>query len=77
MTIDCQWNDISNCFSSSAYPLDEVRTAGVVLYNGQVEQLVNAMAAFDVPGCQGVGAVVPQAVQDELSPTLAVTWQAV
>ncbi len=55
MTIDCQRNDISNCFSSSAYPLDE-------------------MAAFDVPS--GVGAVVPQAVQDELSPTRLVTKSA-
>jgi Ca2+-binding RTX toxin-like protein len=65
---------VENWFSNSNYQLDEVRVADAVLHNGQVEQLVNAMAAFDVP--LGVGAVVPQNVQDELAPTLAATWQA-
>ncbi len=65
---------VSNWFGSSHYQLDEVRAGDAALYNAQVEQLVNAMAAFDVPS--GVGAVVPQNVQDDLAPALAVSWQA-
>ena len=66
---------INNWFSGSAYQLDEISAGGETLYTAQVEQLVNARAAFDVPS--GVGAVVPQSVQDELAPTLAASWQAV
>lgn len=62
---------VSNWFGNSAYQLDEIRTADAVLYNAQVDQLVNAMAAFGVPS--GVGAVVPQSVRDDLAPALAAT----
>ena len=37
-----------------------------------VEQLVNAMAVFDVP--QGAGAVIPDDVKEQLQPVLAEVW---
>jgi len=46
---------------------------GSMLYNTQVQQLVDAMAAFAPP--VGVGAIVPQDVQDQLAPMLAANWQ--
>lgn len=64
---------IGNWFAGADLQVDEIQAAGHVLYRGQVDQLVNAMAAFDVP--DGVGGVIPAAVQAELEPTLAAVWQ--
>jgi hypothetical protein len=43
------------------------------LLNNQVDQLVSAMATFDVPS--GSGNVIPQEVRDELQPVIAAAWQ--
>ncbi|MCU7816958.1 MAG: hypothetical protein KZQ81_17605 [Candidatus Thiodiazotropha sp. (ex Rostrolucina anterorostrata)] len=52
-----------------------IETAGSVLLNNQVDQLVAAMASYDVPA--GVGNVIPQDVQDSLQPILAENWQTI
>lgn len=48
-------------------------TADAALQANQVDQLVNAMATYNVP--QGVGAVIPEATRLDLEPVLAATWQ--
>lgn len=65
---------ISHWFAGDDFQLDEIQAGSAILLNQQVEQLVNAMAVYDVP--VGVGNVVPQAAQDALQPTLAEAWQA-
>ena len=64
---------IDNWYRSDDAQLDEIRAGDYVLMRDQVDKLVNAMAAFDVP--QGVGVVIPDAVRAELEPTLASVWQ--
>jgi hypothetical protein len=64
---------IDNWYKDDAAQLDEIRAGDYVLMRDQVDQLVNAMAAFDVP--QGVGVVIPDDVRAELEPTLASVWQ--
>jgi Ca2+-binding RTX toxin-like protein len=64
---------VSNWYSSDVYQLDSIETGSSALLNNQLDQLINAMAAFDVP--TGAGNVVPQDVKDQLQPVLADTWQ--
>ncbi len=66
---------VKDWYSDSDYQLDQIEVAGSVLLNSQVELLVQAMAAFDVPS--GVGNVIPVGAQEALAPVLADTWQAV
>ncbi|WP_053981906.1 calcium-binding protein [Marinagarivorans algicola] len=64
---------VNSWFSSPYYQLDEIATADGAVSAAQVEQLVNAMAVFDVP--TGAGAVLSQE-QDALVQTLvAEVWQ--
>lgn len=58
-----------------ANEVDRIEAAGSVLLNNQVDQLVAAMATYDVPA--GVGNVIPQDVKDNLQPVLAENWQAI
>jgi hypothetical protein len=44
------------------------------IFKNEVDQLVAAMAAYDVPA--GVGNVIPQDVVDSLQPVLAENWHA-
>ena len=64
---------VSNWYSSDHYRLDRIEAGASVLLDNQVDQLVSAMAAYDVP--TGAGAVVPQETKDELQAVLAETWQ--
>ena len=64
---------ITNWYSNGYYQIESIEVGNAVLMNTQVDQLVSAMAAYDSP--QGAGSVVPQAVQDELAPVIAQTWQ--
>ncbi|RDE18038.1 hypothetical protein DV711_18105 [Motiliproteus coralliicola] len=64
---------IENWYSSSSYQIERIETADSVLTNNLVDQLVNAMAEFDVPA--GDGAVVPQEAKDQLAPVIASSWQ--
>ncbi|MEM1111638.1 MAG: calcium-binding protein [Pseudomonadota bacterium] len=63
---------IRNWFKDGESQIDEIHAADGVLLRNQVDQLVNAMAAFDVP--DGVGAVMPAEVRSELAPVLAASW---
>jgi Ca2+-binding RTX toxin-like protein len=65
----------SNWYGNTGNQLDRIEASSSVLLNSQVEQLVSAMASYDVPS--GVGNVIPQDVKDTLQPVLTTTWQAV
>lgn len=64
--------EITNWYFTEHHQLDAIYAADRVLWRNQVDQLVNAMASFNVPS--GAGAVIPQAVQSALEPTLAAVW---
>ncbi len=66
---------IAHWYDAPANEVDRIEAAGSVLLNNQVDQLVAAMAAYDVPA--GVGTVIPQEIRDELQPLLAENWQAI
>jgi Ca2+-binding RTX toxin-like protein len=55
--------------------LDAIYTNGRLMLGNQVDQLVSAMASFDVP--VGVGAVIPQVTQMQLESTLSAVWQTI
>ena len=64
---------ISNWYSNANYQLDRIEVGSSVLLNSQVEQLVSAMASYNVPS--GAGNVIPQEVKDNLQPVIAEVWQ--
>ena len=49
--------------------MDRIEAGSSVLLNNQVDQLVSAMATYNI--AQGAGSVIPQDVKDELSVVLA------
>ena len=55
--------------------LDAIYASDGVLMRDQVDLLVNAMAAFDVP--EGVDAMITEEAREELGPVLANVWQMV
>ncbi|MEJ2423602.1 MAG: calcium-binding protein, partial [Candidatus Thiodiazotropha sp.] len=65
---------LEHWYDSTDYEVDRIEVDGAVLLNQQVDQLVAAMAAYNVPS--GAGEVIPQAVREELQPVLAENWQA-
>jgi hypothetical protein len=64
---------IDNWYAGVSNQLDEIRVGNAVLQNNQVDQLVSAMASFDVPN--GVGSVIAANVKEDLQPVLAAAWQ--
>ena len=64
---------VRDWFNDEASQLDAIYAGDHVLMHGQVDQLVNAMAAFDVP--DGVGDVISEQARTELEPVLASVWQ--
>ncbi|WP_333908335.1 calcium-binding protein, partial [Pseudomonas aestuarii] len=65
---------ISNWYSSSAYHLDQFKTVeGRTLLDGQVQNLVNAMAAFGVPA-GGESNLTPDQ-RAQLDVVIAANWQ--
>jgi Ca2+-binding RTX toxin-like protein len=64
---------VRNWYSDEAGQLDVIYAGGHVLIRDQVDKLVNAMAAFDVP--DGVGEVISEQARTELEPVLASVWQ--
>ncbi len=64
---------VRDWYNDEASQLDAIYAGGHVLMHGQVDQLVNAMAAFDVP--DGVGEVISEQARIELEPVLASVWQ--
>lgn len=65
---------ISNWYDGTEHQLDQFESGSMVLMNNQIDQLVSAMAAYDVP--MGAGNVIPQDVKDNLQPVLANSWTA-
>ncbi|MBU3068271.1 hypothetical protein KOI40_00390 [Aestuariicella sp. G3-2] len=59
-------------YSDSSAQIDAIYADDQVLYANQVDQLVAAMASFDVP--TGVGAIVPQDTRDQVAPVIASSW---
>jgi Ca2+-binding RTX toxin-like protein len=64
---------IQNWYSGSAYHVEQFKTAdGKLLLDTQVENLVQAMAAFAPPAAGQT--TLPPAVQTALAPVLAANW---
>lgn len=65
---------IQNWYSGSAYRVEQFRTADDrLLLDSQVENLVQAMAAFSPPASGQT--TLPQNYQDALNPVIAANWQ--
>lgn len=65
---------MQNWYSGSAYRVEQFRTAdGHVLLDSQVENLVQAMAAFAPPAAGQTS--LPPTYQAALAPVLAANWQ--
>ncbi len=64
---------VNNWYSNTHYQLDSIEAGASELLNNQVEQLVSAMASYNVPS--GAGSVVPQDVKDELQSVITAAWQ--
>jgi Ca2+-binding RTX toxin-like protein len=64
---------VKNWYAGEEDQLDSIYAGGHVLTRDNVDQLLNAMAAFDVP--EGVGSYIPDDVRQELEPVLAAVWQ--
>ncbi|MBL4567931.1 MAG: thiamine phosphate synthase [Porticoccus sp.] len=68
------WVKITDWYSDTSNQLDTIEASNLQLHRDQVDQLVNAMAVFNVP--DGVGAVVSDDVRQQLESTLTAVWQA-
>ena len=64
---------VDRWFANEAHQLDEIQVGELALVNHAVEQMVSAMAAFDVP--EGLGSIVPSDVQNQLQPIITSLWQ--
>lgn len=64
---------VNSWYNGVDHQLDIIQTDTSALLNNQVDQLVSAMASYDVP--LGAGNVVSQDVKDQLQTVLADTWQ--
>ena len=65
---------LQNWYSGSAYHVEQFRTTdNRLLLDSQVENLVQAMAAFSPPASGQT--TLPQNYQDALSPVIAANWQ--
>ena len=63
---------IENWYSDSRNQIEEIITPDAVLVKAQVNQLVDAMAAFSVPA--GSSPELTPAIKEELSVTMAASW---
>ena len=66
---------IRGWYADEGDQLDAIYASDGVLMREQVDQLVNAMAVFDVP--EGVDARISEEAREALAPVLASVWQAV
>jgi len=66
---------IRGWYADEGDQLDAIYASDGVLMRAQVDQLVNAMAAFDVP--EGVDVRISEEAREALVPVLASVWQAV
>ena len=65
---------LENWYADSAAQLDIFTASERTLQRNQVDQLVSAMASFDIP--EGIDAFIPADTRLQLEPTLASVWQA-
>jgi len=63
---------IASWFTSTTQQIEQIQTENAVLLNNQVANLVNAMAAFNVPA--SADGIIPQEIQDQLAPVIAASW---
>ena len=61
-----------NWYKNESDEIDQFEVGDSILLNNQVDQLVSAMAAYNVPS--GAGNVIPQDTKDALQPILASSW---
>jgi len=65
---------VKNWYRRDRYQIEEITTsAGDVLHNNQVDQLVQAMAAFS-PSSSGLISLTEDE-QNQLTPVIASAWQ--
>ncbi|MDP2821072.1 MAG: calcium-binding protein [Sulfuritalea sp.] len=65
---------VENWYLGSDYHVEQFKTAdGKLLLDSQVENLVQAMAAFAPPGAGQTS--LPPAYQETLAPVIAANWQ--
>jgi len=64
---------IDEWYGADDAKLDEIRVPGARLLASQVDQLVQAMAAFDAP--IGTGLSLPEDTRQQLEPVIAAAWQ--
>ena len=63
---------VKDWYNGNRYQLDAIHSQASTLLNNKVDQLVQAMASYNVP--LGAGNVIPQAAKDALKVTLASAW---
>ena len=63
---------VDDWYLSANHKLDQIKTSSRTLLSSNVDKLVNAMAAYNVP--TGAGSVVPQDAKDALKAVLAQVW---
>ncbi|MEH6593054.1 MAG: calcium-binding protein, partial [Halioglobus sp.] len=64
---------IKNWYANDDDQLDAIHAQDRILLRNQVDQLVSAMAAYDIP--EGVDLVIAEQTWSELDTTLAAVWQ--
>tara|TARA_R110001599_G_scaffold353823_1_gene599174 strand:- start:50524 stop:56700 length:6177 start_codon:yes stop_codon:yes gene_type:complete len=64
---------IKNWYGDGGDQLEGLYAGDYLLMRDQVDQLVNAMAAFDIP--EGVGVIIPDETLAEVEPVLTSVWQ--
>lgn len=64
---------VQDWYANSAQKLDAIQAGSSTLYANQVDNLVNAMAAFGAPAGGEVN--LTQAQRDQLNVTIAASWQ--
>ncbi|AMO75988.1 calcium-binding protein [Pseudomonas citronellolis] len=64
---------VQDWYANSAQKLDAIQAGSSTLYANQVDNLVNAMAAFGAPA--GVEVSLSQAQRDQLNVVIAANWQ--
>jgi hypothetical protein len=71
------WDDqvrVKNWFTGAGHPIEQFETSDEYwLRHSQVQQLVNAMAAFDPPASGE--SVLPDDRRAQLEPVLAASWE--
>ena len=77
LVIDVRGTDndirVQNWYASTAWQLDVIQAGGSSLYASQVDNLVNAMAAFSVPA--GGEAELTPMQREQLNVVIAANWQ--